>query len=581
MEAQLEELRAQIANLAGELNEVQRRLDGLEARNGAYATTFSAEAADQATPVDQPGIPELPSPAKVVALIGRTLIVLGGAYLLRAVSDAAVIPPFWGAAAALAYATWWLAQVRRAADAGQRLGAFFHGAAAMMIAFPLIWESTARFEFVPIPAAAGALVLFCAMGFAVSWRRDLWEIAWGVCLLTLVTTLSLFLGTHDFLAFTIVLLLIVALVELVAFQERWLGLRWPAALTLDLAMLLLLTSALRDGPAPEGYPVLSHSSVIAIGLAIPAIYFVSISARSLLRERPVTPFEMTQAVIALLVGCGGAVKLVSLSGEGGAPGIGLALLAVGAACYATAFSFIDRRSGRGRNFYCYTTFGGLMVLAGTYMTLDPIALACTWSALAITAAWLGKRFDRITLRLHGACYVAAAAAVGGLLGCAFDGLLAESADSWGTVTLLSIGLTGVAIGSFWILVTSKSDSASEWFELLPQLIVGGVAVWSVAGIAAGWLARPLAAVGGEVPDPALLAAGRTAIIAGTAVALAWAGRRWALLELTWLAYPVLVGGFAKLLWQDLSYGDPRALFLALAVYGAALIVTPRMLRRET
>jgi len=50
--------------------------------------------------------------------------------------------------------------------------------------------------------------------------------------------------------------------------------------------------------------------------------------------------------------------------------------------------------------------------------------------------------------------------------------------------------------------------------------------------------------------------------------------------LTWLAYPVLVGGFLKLLFEDLRYGEPLALFLALAMYGGALIITPRWLRKE-
>jgi hypothetical protein len=50
--------------------------------------------------------------------------------------------------------------------------------------------------------------------------------------------------------------------------------------------------------------------------------------------------------------------------------------------------------------------------------------------------------------------------------------------------------------------------------------------------------------------------------------------------LTWLAYPVLVVGFLKLLFEDLRYGEPLTLFLGLAMYGSALIVTPRWLRKE-
>ena len=68
------------------------------------------------------------------------------------------------------------------------------------------------------------------------------------------------------------------------------------------------------------------------------------------------------------------------------------------------------------------------------------------------------------------------------------------------------------------------------------------------------------------------------MIAILAVTLAWSGRRWSLQELTWFAYASLVAGGAKLLWEDLHYNQPVTLFLALALYGSALIITPRLLR---
>jgi hypothetical protein len=142
--------------------------------------------------------------------VGRTLVVLGGAYLLRALSDLALIPPLVGAAAALAYAMWWLVQADRAAGAGHRLGAVFHGFAAAMIAYPLIWETTARFGFLTPTVAAAALIVFVALGLAVAWRRDLAEIAWTLALFTLVTSLGLLVGTRAFLPLTIVLLALAA-----------------------------------------------------------------------------------------------------------------------------------------------------------------------------------------------------------------------------------------------------------------------------------------------------------------------------------------------------------------------------------
>jgi uncharacterized membrane protein len=63
------------------------------------------------------------TPARTIPLIGRTLLVLGGAYLLRALTDSALLPPVGGAAAGLVYAAWWLVQADRNAAAGPRQSA--------------------------------------------------------------------------------------------------------------------------------------------------------------------------------------------------------------------------------------------------------------------------------------------------------------------------------------------------------------------------------------------------------------------------------------------------------------------------
>lgn len=122
--------------------------------------------------------------------------------------------------------------------------------------------------------------------------------------------------------------------------------------------------------------------------------------------------------------------------------------------------------------------------------------------------------------------------------------------------------------------------ASLWFDLLPQTIVAATVLWAADGVAARWLAGVLAAAPGPTADTAFVTAGRTAVLSVTAVALAWSGRRWRVPELTWLVYPVLVWGGVRLVLEDLRYGRPITPFLALALRGSALIVTPRLVKRE-
>ena len=63
-----------------------------------------------------------------------------------------------------------------------------------------------------------------------------------------------------------------------------------------------------------------------------------------------------------------------------------------------------------------------------------------------------------------------------------------------------------------------------------------------------------------------------------AVALARLGRHDRFVELRWLLYPLLIGGGLKLLVEDLPHSRPATLFIALALYGGALILAPRLAR---
>jgi hypothetical protein len=585
MEQHLEELRARLEGLARELREVRGRVEALEARPEPASESPPAASPDRigGQAVREASKPELRRPlipARIIALVGRTLVVLGGAFLLRAITETAVMPALAGAGAGIAYAMWWLLEADRTADRGERQSAVFHGFAAVLIGYPLIWETTARFGIFGSTTAAAALIVFVSAGLAVAWRQGLGEIAWAIVLAAVATTMSLAIGTRDFAVYTLALLLLAVPVEVLAFRDRWLRLRWPIALGVDLLALMMVSAALRPGGALAGQPALAPAAVITAALALPVLYLASIGARTLVRQRLVTPFELVQATAALLVGFSGAVRVIRFSDADAMP-VGIVVLLLGAACYAAAFASVDRRTGRGRNFYSYTTFAGLLVFVGSYMLLEGAVLASSWSALAVAAVALGARFDRITLKFHGAVYAVAAASVAGLLTCAFDGLLADPAGPWHPVTVVGIAVAIVAACCYAILVAVSGRNVTPWPDLVPQAIVGAVIVWSVAGMAAPQLAALLATVSNAAADPAFLAASRTATIAALSVVLAFTGRRWSLPDLCWLVYPLLVMGGIKLIWEDLRYGQPVTLFLALALYGGALIATPRLMRKES
>jgi hypothetical protein len=79
-------------------------------------------------------------------------------------------------------------------------------------------------------------------------------------------------------------------------------------------------------------------------------------------------------------------------------------------------------------------------------------------------------------------------------------------------------------------------------------------------------------------DAGLAAVLRTGILTVLALVLALAARRWAWPELAWLVYPLVALGGGKLLLQDMRVGRPATLVLSLAIYGALLLLAPRLLR---
>jgi hypothetical protein len=103
-------------------------------------------------------------------------------------------------------------------------------------------------------------------------------------------------------------------------------------------------------------------------------------------------------------------------------------------------------------------------------------------------------------------------------------------------------------------------------------------VAALGTVAIAFLAPRLAGIPGAGCDAGMLATLRTAIVALAAVVLALCGRHSRFVELRWLLYPVLIAGGLKLILEDLPHSRAATLFLALALYGGALIVAPRLAR---
>jgi hypothetical protein len=140
----------------------------------------------------------------MLSFVGRTFVALGGAYLLRALTDAALVPLPQGTALGLAYAMGWLVMSDLAGAANRRTSAAFHGLVSTIIAFPLLWESVTRFQLLTPNAAAIGVTLVTALTLAAALRQGSQVLAWIGVLAALTTSLALVAATGVVLPFAVV-----------------------------------------------------------------------------------------------------------------------------------------------------------------------------------------------------------------------------------------------------------------------------------------------------------------------------------------------------------------------------------------
>jgi hypothetical protein len=567
MADRLEELQSAVQELASRLRCLEARVGELEGRRPApHAATVAVGAED-----GPPQTGEVALPQRTVALLGKTLLVLAGAYVARALTDGRVVPPGVGIALGLAYAVFWQLRADREARRGRRESATFLAVTSGVVAFPLLWETTARFSLLGPRAACAALVAFFALGLGVAWRRELAVAGGALTALALATAAALLVATRDLLAGFAALLAIAAALEWVAYRERWLALRWSAAVALDAVALLLVAVVTRPQGLPPGYVPLAPEAAAAALLALPALYVAGLAARTLRRERPVTFFEAAQGSLAVLLGFGGASRILATRGDSPL-GLGVLALLLGALCYGAAFAFAERRAGQGRNFYFYSTAGGLLTLAGTNVVAFGQALPFVLGGLGLLAALFGRRFGRMTLRVHSALYLAAGALETGLAVDCARAVAGQSTDGLPAAAWVA----ALAAAAGWAALATDPAAPRSGLARAPQLLLAVLVVLALgkAGQLALW-----AALGPRLAaDPGVAAVLRTAVLAALALGLAAAARRGSWPELGWLVYPLVALGGAKLLLQDLREGRPATLVLSLALYGAVLVLAPRLVK---
>jgi hypothetical protein len=574
LQADFDELRRQVSDLT---DRVARLEESLAVRHDASRTQDVG--VRQGAPSarhdenDQPS--QVPESTPVLPVLGGATLVLAGAYLLRAIAESGVIPPKVVFSAAVLYAVAWLLWAPRA-HAGRRLATTLYSLSAALILSPLLWEATVRFHTVTPWQTGVVLVAFTLIGLAVSWHRDLLMVATISTLAGIGTAGALLIATHDVLPFTFVVLAIAAAIETCACLNHWLGERWLAAVAADLAVLLATWLITNPRGLPESYAAIPAAALFAAQMALLVIYLSSVMVRTLLHGRTFTAFETGQCALAFVIGLGGAIQL-SAKGSPLAPAIAGFALLCGAACYAISFKVLARQGSQVRNFYTYSTFAILLVLAGCRIVLNDDATAIVWSLLALACIGAGRFWGRLTLEMHGGVYL--------LLALMLSGALRQSArfllgtDAWPASIPPVLWLGAAVAGASYLLAAWSSRSVDRGWNLHTfRVAISAALVWLVLGLAAGSLTGIYHGLFGVPAGNSYCATLRTGAVMAVTLLVAWAGSRPQFRDLAQLVYPLMLLGAYRLLTDDLHQDRKAALFLSLLLYGAALIALPRLRR---
>jgi len=351
----------------------------------------------------------------------------------------------------------------------------------------------------------------------------------------------------------------------IGYLREWKLLRWPAGMLAAFAVFGVTTRALGDPPLDR--PLMAW----LVQAALVVSYFASIAVRTLVRGRQVIVFEVVQTVIVLLVGVGGALA-VSRSAGSGSLVLGGSLVVLGGVAYLVSFAFLPRDSAAALNFYFYSSLALIFVLTGLAVSTDGAAQAVALTTLAALLAVAWRRSGRVTLGGHAAVAWVVASISAGLLTVAetaFAGELPAIAvlGTAGFTLIVALTISGTRMAACHLPRPFASDTPAIVIGLLALAGTAG-AVTLVTGRAAGWSAA----------DAGLLATARTALLSGLAVLAAWLHRPGRFSSIGTIAYPLLAAIGIKLVLSDLRDSSAATLFIALACYGAALVLVPRMHR---
>jgi hypothetical protein len=550
------------------IEQLVARMEALEHRVSAlehHPAASTPSPAPLSTTAALPSAPALES-ISAFSVLGRAMLGIAGAYLLRAAADSNLLSSPLAAAIAIPYAIAWLILAVRV-PAGAWFPSTIYAATSALILSPMLWELVFRFQILAAPGAAAVIAVYIVIATALAWRRTLIPVLWVANVASVFIVLGLFFATRSTLPFIAVLLLMLILAAVAEARDRAPGLRALNAFAASAALWAAVYIYISPPATRPDYPLIAPAVLIVPAFALFAIYLASTVHNTVVRRRRVTVFEVILTLISFLLT---AVTLDAFGPPASLIYFGVLCLILAAAGHAAVYLFFDR-APQPRNYRVFSTWSAALVLAGCALATPPALQAPCFSLAAVAAATLGARFSRFVLIFHGVLYFAAAAVASSLAAYILHALAGAlpAAPSW------SIYLAVLAAILCYAAMLGDPHDPS-WQRRFLQLLVAALASCAAAALLVHSLIGLLALC--LPPGPQHLALFRTGSFCAAALALAWAGARFSRIELTRIANAALVLIAVKLLAEDLRHARLAYIAASIFLYALTLIAVPRVSR---
>lgn len=562
-------------DLAIAVERLTRSLDALERRVTALEHSATSQQSLAGSPAVSAPLPREQNPSSrtqesgLLSLLGKAMLTVAGAYVLRAATAYHTIPRIPLVTLAIAYAFALLIPAVRT-RVQNRLPSMVWAGTSALVFLPMIWELTLRFRILPGALTAGILVLYVVAAATLGWNHHFEEIAWTTAGSAAVASLALAIATHDLVPFIAALLVIAGVGEIAAARRRKLTLRPLVALMADVAVFALIWIYSSPAASRSVYPVIPSLLLLIAAPLLLFLYAGSTSIQTILLRRRISFFETTQALTAFVLTywsfrvfwSGGAVTV-----------LGMFCLASATAGYAVSFAWFGQVSGR-RNYFVYATGSLALFLTGCFLSLAGIWLAISLGVFAVAASFAALRVPHLTLEFHGLAALIVIATASGSLRWSASALAGPLPGAPGT------GIAMVAISVLLCSIAFLQISAqTSWHHLLALTgVAGAVFAWSALLVWGTVWAGTQVHAAAFAPHPQDVAVVRTVVACLVALGLAWSGSKWQQQELAWLAWAALALTAFKLLAEDMRHGHLAFTAVSIFLYAVTLLVVARLIR---